>query len=94
MEKSESSPLKHIEALEEVNQDLVKKLLERISTLEVLNDQLITLLRSCARLLSPLKKTVSDPDELLGLLDNLEFNLKAAESVQEHRFLDVLSPME
>jgi hypothetical protein len=85
--------LEHPEALKDGNQDLLMNLLERISTLEVLNDQLITSLRSCIRLLSPLKKTVSDPEELQGLLDNLEFALKASDAVQGDRIRNVVSPL-
>ena len=86
--------LEHVEAMGNVNLDLVKNLLERISTLEVLNDQLITSLRSCIRLLSSLKKTVPNPDELQDLLSKLEFALKAADAVQGNRILGVVSPAE
>jgi hypothetical protein len=86
--------LEHVEAVENVNQDLVKNLLERISTLEVLNDRLISTLKSCFGLLSQFKSAVPNQEQWQELLNSFEFELEVAESVQRNRIFDVLSPVD
>jgi hypothetical protein len=78
-----------VEPLENVNQDLVRILLERISTLEVLNDHLARSLKSCIKLLTQFKEAAPNPDGWQDLLETLEFNLKAAESIQEQKMFNL-----
>ena len=86
--------LEHVEAVENVNQDLVKNLLERISTLEVLNDRLIGTLKSSFGLLAQFKSAVPNQEQWQELLNSFEFELEVAESVQRNRIRGVVSPAE
>ena len=85
--------LGHVGASKDANQVLMKKFLERISTLEVLNNHLADTLKSCVELFSSFKNAVP-PDELQNLLDNIEFALKAVEAVQRNRIRDLVVPTE
>jgi len=82
--------VRYVTNLEEVNQELVLNLLKRIATLEEINSQLATDLKSCVGLLKVFKEAVPNPEEWQDMLDTLESNLHAVETVQDEKMFNQL----
>ena len=88
LENESDDILEHVANLEEVNNDLVANLLKRVVLLEDINGQLLTDLKSCIVLLNEFKTAVPNSDQWQDLLDILESDLGAAETVQEHKMFN------
>ncbi len=81
--------LEHVEALENVNQDLVVNLMKRIVLVEGTNDLLVKALGVSIGLLKEFKNAVPNPEEWQTLLNHLETDLKTAEAVQEQKMFNL-----
>ena len=85
MDQESDNLIQFVTNLEEVNQDLLVNLLKRIVLIENINGQLATDLKSCIGLLKVFKEAAPDPEECQEVLNTLELNLKAAETVQKQK---------
>jgi len=88
MEMESDELVRYVTNLDEANQELVLNLLKRIATLEEINGQLATDLKSCVGLLKVFKEAVPNPEEWQDMLDTFESNLKAVETVQEEKMFN------
>ena len=88
LENESDDILEHVANLEEVNNDLVANLLKRVVLLEDINGQLVTDLKSCIEILKEFNKAVPNPEEWQDLLNTLEADLQAAETVQGHKMFN------